>query len=151
MKDFLNHYYNTLATAMKKLGTDLAAEGYTFQSFYNDYEIISVRGMVQALVVIPFILEDKAKLTKDLDQYDEMVKNGTSLFQVSITTVDVPNSGCFTDNSDEKNSYGVSKDLEEQVQEMVCENLFSNKEMSRRINALIDEVRGLYPVVSDQQ
>ena len=57
MTDFLNLYFITLSSSLKKLGIDLVEEGYIFQSFYGDYQNFSLQGMLEALMVLPEILE----------------------------------------------------------------------------------------------
>ena len=57
MPEFLHHYYTTVSSSLKKFGVDLLGEGYTFESFYQDFRMYSGWGMFASLMVTATILD----------------------------------------------------------------------------------------------
>jgi len=59
MPEFLHHYYTTVSSSLKKFGVDLLGEGYTFESFYQDFRMYSGWGMFASLMVTATILDNR--------------------------------------------------------------------------------------------
>ena len=59
MPEFLHHYYTTVSSSLKKFGVDLLGEGYTFESFYQDFRKYSGWGMIAGLMITAGILDTR--------------------------------------------------------------------------------------------
>ncbi len=59
MADFLTHYFTTVSSSLMKLGVDLLEEGYSMNSFYEEYEKKTGQCMISGLLILPAILEKK--------------------------------------------------------------------------------------------
>ena len=59
MTEFLQHYFTTTCSSLKKFGVDLLTEGYTFESFYQDFRKYSGWGMIAGLMITAGILDTR--------------------------------------------------------------------------------------------
>ncbi len=69
MMEFLQHYFTTVTESLKKLSIDLVQEGYTFDSFYEDYRKIGWQGMVMATMVINVTLNQS--VVEEIESSDD--------------------------------------------------------------------------------
>ena len=87
MTQLLEHYFSTVSTSLTKLGVNLSKEGYSFESFYEEFRERCWEEMLTGLQFIPPLLE-MGKLVEKLknkidDQKNKGILSEKSSFGVS--------------------------------------------------------------------
>lgn len=73
MLELLQVYFYTVSNSLMKLGINLEKEGYSFESFYEDYRELCWKGMITGLVGIAAI--SNKGLASDVEEKKENLKN----------------------------------------------------------------------------
>lgn len=75
MTQLLEHYFSTVSTSLMKLGVNLSDEGYSFESFYEDFREHCWEGMIIGIQCIPGLL-NIGKLVDEIKKDDEAQMKG---------------------------------------------------------------------------
>ena len=83
MMEFLFFYYTTASTSLRKLGIDLLEEGYTFESFYEDYRTRCGQALLPGIAFIQGIYDDKH--VDEMKKASEEMKNEGNFFKNQLS------------------------------------------------------------------
>ena len=128
MNDLLNHYFDTLASNLDRLGINLAEEGYTREHFMHDYRKKSIPSMLMGLWVIAMVVDDSVVGSLE-DGKNDLLEDDVNFKPVEKT---------------EENQFGLSKEVEDKFKDLMnADKLLACNNANERILRLVLQVKQL--------